>query len=141
MSLKTIEVEKLIDVSQRKNNPIDEFILEYNEKNKLKFIGRVFDIYSDNEATPPKTFLILYNEETKRYERRLFKNFKENIQFKNYKKPVHFKQQYLIEVYYNLTYCIDFMDEYDSNNYLVHLAHSNKYMRLKKSAVKSVKEV
>lgn len=131
-------IEKVIDKSQRINNIVKNYDLQYESRNWRTFRGSIFDIYEINQKSK-NLYVLLYDVENKRYERRLLKNFLPDKSFANYKKPTFDKGLYVLTMK-NKKILIDFIDEFSKDYYLVHTFKSKKYYKYRKDCVIKIEE-
>lgn len=141
MCMKEVNIEDVIDTSNRFNNPVIDLTAVYAPKVKKKFKGCIVDVYEADEEDEKKKYIVFYDIEKKQYQRRLRKLFFKDSSIPLFKKPEFSPKKYVVEVYNNLSYYVDFVDEYDKKYYIVHLVNSERYMKMKKSVIRSIKEV
>ncbi|MGV2929312.1 hypothetical protein RW115_11995 [Macrococcus capreoli] len=131
-------IEKIIDKTQRLNNIVKNYELQYESRNWRVFRASIFDIYEINQKSK-NLYVLLYDVENNRYERRLLKNFLPDKSFHNYKKPTFNKGLYVLTMS-NKKILIDFIDDFNKDYYLVHSYKSKKYYKYRKDCVIKIEE-
>lgn len=138
VTTKRLKINQIIDSTQRYNNPKNMYIMRYGNKEKghnIKFFGCIFDEYQETNDKQIE-YLILYDIENEKYQRRKKCLFKYNEDFSNFQRPLFSKDKYLLKIYKHFSVFIDFIDHFDDNHYIIHIAGEDKYSIVRKKVIK-----